>query len=336
MVSRRVLFRLCAAALLAFVLLNVMVARVSRNSLPKAHLRDIANHAQSQVTMVGNSVAAAVFDAKAFEDSWRSKNGEDIHAFNAGFGGSNSVEHYLIGRQVLRLQPECKTVIFGFFDHALTDPTQCPVSKIIGNRTVAFLYEPDLAALYLSDSWFDQRVFSVLARVPLYVERGAYWGKVELLRRKTGGLGMPPEAYNKFGRVRDFSLVAVPDSDTFKKRCSDAVSGNAEIAPVLVALFSEVMAAGKSIRIVALPVSPDHRKGRYNTAEWGAYCHHLERRLAAFDCRIEYADDWLTADKFADHLHPNPLGAAEFSSRLATEWSDWRPNRPGAPLSSPK
>lgn len=333
MIAPRKFLGVCALTAGLLVGFNALVHWSARGSLPRKLRQRIAAGSDIQVTAVGNSVVEAGFNPTEFSQNWRG-DGPSPKAFNAGLGSTSQVEHYLVARQVLSHQTQSKRIIYGFFDLMLTEDLKVRLSDFYGNRCLSFIYEPDLAARFITESGWERTIFPYLARVPIYVERGTLWAKVEQQRRRFGELGLTARASNQFGRVEDFSALEIPAAAEFRSLCRKSVLQHRPICPPIDLFFREAAAQNAQIYVVAMPMRLKHRDQTYDSPEWAEYWKYLATQLAPYHAILIPAGDWIPDDQFADPVHLGPSGAVQFSRRLAVTISELE--RQSRPISSPK
>ena len=95
-----------------------------------------------------------------------------------------------------------------------------------------FRWVPEFARGFYQMSRYDTAAFEIDRRLPMLAERGAVWGKVELLRRAISQQGMPTQARNQFGRAADFTLLEARSREEFEQHCA-AASQASLYAPVV-------------------------------------------------------------------------------------------------------
>ena len=316
MTARRFLGSLVVLAGL-FLLFNLLVHQLSRGSLPRNLLRAIRSAPDTELAAIGKSLVEAGFNPGEFSRGW-SQDGSNIRAFNAGLGSTGPVEHYLVGRQILRYQPHSQRIVYGYFDFQLTDDGRGPLSEVFANRSISLIYEPDVAAGYLFTNGWSERFFPWLARLPVFVERGSIWAKVERQRRWFGDLGLPRSDSNHFGRAEDFRYLETSTPEDFQEKCRGAQAQRRPITPAVDALFREADGHGVRIYVVEMPMTRRHRDRTYDSDAWRNYNDYLLPLLAQYHAVVISAGDWVPDELFADPLHLGPAGAVEFSHRLGS------------------
>jgi hypothetical protein len=288
---------------------NGAVAFMSRNSVPRQKLRSIQASPPADVLFLGNSMMEAGVDGGAFESAWPDRR---PHALNLGLGSSTPAEHALLLRAAGRHAGA--HVVYGFFDMQLTDPVPGGWADLTGNRAMSYYANLDSAvALYAPDSPLRAAQMRVVSRVPMLVERMAVWARVEQLRRRLGGFGLPAEETNRFGRAADFDQLAASDPAEFRA----AVDRRAPLNGPVKDLFATARKRGSNVLVVEMPLRAEHRSKVYETEPWRLYRSYLESLVRKEGARYLVASDWISDDGFADQLHLNSAGAKEFSERLA-------------------
>jgi hypothetical protein len=291
---------------------NGAVAFLSRNSLSRQKLHAIQASPPADVLFLGNSQMEAGADCRAFESAWPGR-----HALNLGLGSSSPAEHALLLRAAGRHAGA--QVVYGFFDVQLTYQVTGGWADLTGNRAMSYYADLDSAiALYAPDSPLHAAQMRVVSRVPLLVERMAVWAKVEMLRRRLGGVGLPAEETNRFGRAADFDQVVAADPAEFRA----AVDRRAPLNRPVKDLFETARKRGSKVLVVEMPLRSRHRHQAYETVPWQLYRGYLESLIREEGGSYLVASDWISDDDFADHLHLNNAGAATFSRRLAQTLRD--------------
>ncbi len=298
------------AGLLTF---NLIVAFLTRNSVPRRVMRHARESQSASVIALGNSLVAAGFDESAFDAGagLSAPNG----AANLGLGASAPVEQLLLLRYALSHGLRPRLVVYGFYDFQLTAPDKFAISDLIGNHAMLYYIEPSYARRFYSLSLHDDLQFRAMHLFPMFADRGAIWAKVEILRRAMAQQGMPPQRSNRFGRVADFSLLESDNAADFRRKCE--ASMNLPLAPPVSQLLRQAGDAGLSIAVVEMPMRGAHRKLFYDTPWWPPYLAHVRSLLAQYGVICIDASQWIEDDSFfADPLHLSEQGAAQFSQRL--------------------
>jgi hypothetical protein len=241
-----------------------------------------------------------------------------VAGFNAALGASDPVEHLMLLRRALRRDTTVKTVIYGFFDFQLTGQPFATNGDFIGNRAVSYYLEPDLSLKYYKMSARDRIHFSLMQHVPLLVERGTIWEKVERVRRAMSQLGMPPVATNRLGRVADFAMLEADSPAAFAAHCDRLIADHANLSDPVLQIIEQSKARGASVVIVAMPMHPRHQHEFYSLSAWAKYRDYLRTLVERAGATFTDASAWIDRpDEFADHLHLSPSGGEDFSRRLA-------------------
>jgi len=303
---------LAAGILVAF---NLFVQHFARNSIPRRLVRQIDATAGITHLALGNSLIAAGFDPSVFEASMAPA---PVVAFNAGLGASGTVEQLMILQRALRDASTVKVVIYGFFDFQLTEAPSATLTDFFGNRAVAFYLDPGLALRSYQMSPSDRFEFDLVRHVPMVVERAGIWANVERMRREMGEVGMPRADTNRFGRVADFALLEAHSPTEFASNCERLTDQNAGLSQPVLEMISDAHARGAQVVIVEMPMHPYHQSHFYALSAWDKYRDHLRKLVEARHATYLSAAEWIEdANEFADHLHLTPVGAKDFSARLA-------------------
>ena len=304
-------------AAILFGVLNLAVAVLGNNTIPRQIARRIEQTPGLNCLALGNSLMQAGFDAAIFQAACRSRRGNVI-ALNAGLGSSYPVEHLLLLRRAFQKRAGLDCVMYGFFDFQLMQPPQTSLHELIGNRAMLYYFEPDVAARYYQWPPGDRLAFHITRFFPAIEERGAVWAKVEMLRRRFSGLGMPAQQNNQFGRTQDFALLEADSPAQFARECDQAVAARRELSQPVLDMIRLTREHGARMVMIEMPMSPTHIERYYSTPSWQHYRAYLKELLAAHGADLVSAGDWVPEDRlFADHLHLSPEGSIVFSRRLA-------------------
>ncbi len=291
--------------------LNLAIERASRQSIPRQVARNIDRSLPITDLFVGNSLMAAGFEAEPFA---RARPG--LRALNIGLGSSSPVEHNILMRRALRLDP--RRVYYGYFDAQLFEPMPGGWDGLVGNRAMAYYLDLETAIrFYATGDPFRAGLMRIIARVPLMVERYAIWARVEKLRRGLGGIGRRAVPVNRFGRAEDFSLLEYSDDDEFRRICRSAVEGHKGLVPPVVDMIRSARDRGISFMVIEMPMTEGHRRRFYDQPEWIRLREYTGELVGREGGTYLVASDWIGDDGFTDHLHLNERGAAEFSRRIA-------------------
>jgi hypothetical protein len=301
--------------LIGLTVSNLVVIYLTRNSVPKkVRARSLASQSD-QVIALGNSLIAAGFDEQAFD---RGLNiAPSTGSVNLGLGASTPTEHLLILRSALRAGAHPATIVYGFYDFQLTQPEVFRTSDLFGNHAMLYYTEPKFAEQFFRQSLHDHIEFELMRHVPMLVERGAIWAKIERLRRGLSELGMDRKVTNRFGRAQDFSLLEAPGVAQFASDCVSAT--DRKLNSAVSELIREASYTGIKVVIVEMPMHPYHVETFYRLAAWQQYTSRLRDILAEQNVAFIDASNWISSEQeFADHLHLSPLGASQFSEKLGS------------------
>jgi hypothetical protein len=291
---------------------NVAVRQISRNSVPRQISLRIDQSPPVTDLFVGNSLMAAGFEAEPFE---RAHPG--LHALNIGMGSSSPVEHDILLRRALRLGP--KRVYYGVFDTQLFEPIIGGWEDLVCNRAMAYYIDPETAIrFYAAADPLWAGLMRVIARIPMLVERYAIWARVEKLRRRFGEIGLRTQLTNRFGRAEDFRQLEFSDTAGFRRICRAAVDDRKGLVPPVADMLQVLHEGGIHFIIIEMPMTSNHRRRFYDHPEWIRLRQHVEEQVRHEGGTYLVASDWIGDDGFADQVHLNAQGAAEFSRRIAT------------------
>ena len=305
-----------ATLLACLAALNFAVVHLTRNSIPKQVLARAATSKDDSVIAIGNSLMAAGFDEDAFDRGFEIA--KPAGSVNLGLGASTPTEHLLILRSALRNNARPNTIVYGFYDLQLTEPEIFRTSDLFGNHAMLYYTEPAFGVRFFRQSFHDRVEFVLMRHIPMIVERGAIWAKVERFRRKLAELGMGKERNNRFGRVGDFSLLEAPEASRFASDCASANTRSLNIA--VNEMIRESSERGIRVVFVEMPMHPYHVRTFYDLPEWKEYTAGVRISLASQNVEFIDASSWIASEQdFADHLHLSPRGASEFSERLGNQ-----------------
>lgn len=319
MSTRYLLVQLLVFAM-GLIALNGAIGRLSKNAVPRQLLRRPQLAAPATDVYLGNSLMAAALD----EDAIRSVNPSTV-PLNMGLGSTSVVEHLILYQAAAKSHP-IRRVYYGFFDDQLTAVPSGTWNDLVGNRAMAYYAGPDTAAKFYAagDAWLSLQIRTV-GWLPMFTERQTIWSKVERVRRILGSRGLPADRTNRFGRADDFAQLEASDAESFARdRASDAGVG-VPLTPAIAELLRSVRESGAQPVLVLMPMPRSHRSRFYSSNGWAEYSrwiHELARRAGA---TVLDASDWVDDKGFADPLHLDSNGAADFSKRLAVQ-----------PLSAPR
>jgi hypothetical protein len=316
MMTKRQLIGAIVVLLAGLAAMNVAVAALTRNSVPRRVMQHARESQAATVMALGNSLVASGFHESAFDSA------TDLSAprgaVNLGLGASTPVEQLLLLRYALAQGMRPQLVIYGFFDFQLTEPGNFSMGDMIGNRAMDYYVEPFYGRRFYSLSAHDAVEFRALQAFPMFADRGAIWAKVEIVRRTLGQQGLPAQRTNQFGRAADFTLLEAKDEQEFRTKCAEGLSQ--PLSPAVSELLRIANNAGLSIAVVEMPMRQAHRHTFYDTASWREYVGHIRKLLGVYPVTFIDASHWILDDtEFDDPLHLGERGAEEFSRRLGGE-----------------
>jgi hypothetical protein len=301
-----------AVLAVALVAVNVAIARLSVNSVPRQLVRSIAASPPVSDLLVGNSLMAAAIDTPTYEKA--SGRGR---ALNISLGATSPIEHDLLLRRALPLRP--RRVVYGFFNAQLTRPVENRWADLFGNRAMVFYVDPAAAVRFIAgDDYWHALEFRLLARVPMFVERASIWARVEKWRRRMRNLGGPTARAARFGQVDDFVNIEPLDPAAFRRYCASAVADQAPVLAPVVDMLERSRRSGADLIVVEMPEPTGHRTMFYETPEWAAYREYVANQVQRYGGIYVNASDWMADDTFEDGIHLSVAGARAFSARLAT------------------
>jgi len=301
-----------AVVLAAF---NLTVHRLARNSVPRQLITRLNSVSGVTHLALGNSLMAAGFDEKAFDQKLGSHSTRSV---NAGLGSTGPVEHLLVLRDEERKNSHLRYVIYGFFDFQLTDDNATQVSDLIGNRAMSYYVEPDIALRFYSMPWSDRIAFYFYRETPMIEDRAQVWAKIELVRRWLSQAGLPARTYDRFGRVADFTALEAASPAQFAERCDALMVQHVGLNSAILEIIRESQGHNAVVVMVEMPMHPSHQSRFYSVPAWGRYRSYLHQLVSREGVVYLNASDWIRDPaEFADNLHMNGVGAEKFSRRLA-------------------
>jgi hypothetical protein len=332
MLTKRQLVLSVSVLVAALVAMNLLIAVLTRNSVPRRVMRHARQSPSASVIALGNSLVASGFDEAAFNS------GAGLSAprgsANVGLGASSPVEQLLLFRYALSHGVHPLLVVYGFYDFQLTTPVRFTTSDLIGNHAMLYYVEPLYARRFYSLSLHDSFQFRAMHAIPMLAERGAVWAKVESLRRGIAQQGMPSERAGRFGRAADFSLLESANEKDFRLQCE--ASMNLPLNPSVSELLRQAHGLGLTIAVVEMPMRGQHRRLFYDTPWWTQYITHVRSLLEPFNVVYVDANDWIQDDTlFDDPLHLSARGAAQFSQRLGSLLAPLPPHLAAGSIETP-
>src|ERR1700739_2040919 len=140
MVTHRQVALTAAIFIACLVTLNLTVAFLTQNSVPRRVMRHARESGAAGVLALGNSLVASGFDEAAFNaGAGLSSPGG---AVNLGLGASTPVEQLLLLRYALAQGLRPNLLIYGFYDFQLTTCDHFSIADLIGNHAMLYYVEP--------------------------------------------------------------------------------------------------------------------------------------------------------------------------------------------------
>jgi hypothetical protein len=308
-----------SAILLTVLLLaaaNGAIHVVSGHSPARRQVDAVERSSGANCIVLGNSLLATGFDQETFDRTAASIDAS-ARSLNAAVGATMPVEHLLLLRLALRTNPHPSVVIYGFFDFQLTDSPAVRSDELIGNRNIGIFLEPrEAERFYVMDPATSIK-FRLLRDLPMYVERGNPYGRVELLRRRLRGIGLDSSVADASVNL-NFAQLEAADPATFVRHCREVIEKHEPLSPPIQEINHESLASGARIVFVQMPLSPTHIQEFYDLPGWDAYQSYVRDMLTANGAEFLDASRWMPgASDFADRLHMTQQAAAEFSQKLA-------------------
>ncbi len=304
-------------ALLGF---NWFIGRTAR-TWPRILLKDVAAARDVSMLLLGNSLMASGFDEAAFRAASPAPKSPGA-ILNAACGATLPVEHLQFYHVAKKENPRIPLIIYGFFLDQLTSPTDADWRDLSGNRAMFYYADFELGlSLYHPKNAFETFQFRATRHLPSVYERLNIWRRVELLRRKFDRWGLPSETATRFGRAADFAggVFQPKDSAAFSDACRKAVREHTPLSVPVKSILSQARAAGSKVIVIEMPLPLARRRFFGSDGAWKPYRDYVRGLIESEGAVLLDALDWYSDDAryFADDLHLNPAGAADFSQRLA-------------------
>jgi hypothetical protein len=295
---------------------NWAIHRLSDHSPARRQVDAVAHSSGMNCIVIGNSLLASGFDDAAFDQAAKEVD-VSARSLNAAVGATLPVEHLLMLRLALRSNPHPSVVVYGFFDFQLTDPPVVRSEDLGGNRSIGVFLEPNIAKRFYIMEPTTLITFSLWHDVPMYVERGNAYGRVELMRRRLNRIGLDPSFVDRSGN-RNFAELEAASSEAFLAHCTEAVEGNQPLSAPIQEIIRETHAYGGRAVFVEMPLPPSHIQEFYSLEGWHVYQSYLRTMLATEGVELVDASQWMSStNDFADRLHLTAQGGAQFSEELA-------------------
>lgn len=290
---------------------NLLVAHLSRNTVPRQILLNAKSSENATDLFVGNSLIQSGFDKSVFEANLSNRK-----AINLGLGSSSPVEHYLFLKSSTNHYKA--NIWYGFFDTQLTDAIKSDYESLFGNRAASYYIEPETAiSLYASNDFIRAWQIRLTSKIPMLVERGSIWATVERMRRTLGETGMPHAVVNHFGRNEDFKMLEASDEKSFVQICQTVIKNKTKFNSGTSYILQLAKQRHTKITFILMPMTQKHRKKFYGTSSWRTYKTYVSDLIQINGGTLIDASDWITDDGFSDGLHLNKLGANLFSQKIA-------------------
>jgi len=280
----------------------------------------------TELIFLGNSLVEAGADTAAFESAWPNLT-QAPSAINLALGGTSPAEHSLILQRALQRVEHPKYVIYGFFDDQLTSSAQGNWSDLVGNRALSYDFPKQAAHYYSPSSKVRPLELGLIGHIPMLGERSMLWSRVELLRRAIGGIGLPGQKTNRYGRAQDFAALEPKDAATFQERCGYTVREQIDFSAPVRDIIRNTQEHGATIILLEMPLPSRHRELFYSSTAWQEMKRYLQVRATEYHAVYLSASDWVTNDNcFQDATHLSESGAQIFSRKLAFTLSRTNPD----------
>jgi len=313
MISRKQLMTAATITLVILVGLNVAIAKILvPHTSAEKKLTEIRN-TRGDCIGLGNSLIYHAFVPQVF-DRAAHKLGVPCTSVNAGLGASDVLEHLLLLREALRVNPHPKLIVYGFFDLQLSDMLPSGVEDLTLARNLPVYFEPDLAFKYYKTPLSSRLELALFRHVPMFVFRGHAYRSVTQLRERLQLIGLPEAEQQPTDRFLALALrppIFLKTMDKYGK--SEPV-----IDPTVRELLKEAKNSGARVVVVLVPLAAEHIATYYQSPQWESY----ERlvKSAVLEEGVEYLDasDWEPeASNYVDSVHLNENGSEKFSVQLA-------------------
>jgi hypothetical protein len=309
---RRYLVIQISITIILLLLGNIAISILSRNSIPRQHLREFEKASRATDVFLGNSTIASGVDSDFFLSLC-----PDSVPINIALQSTTPVEHLLIYAKLENLSNN--RLFYGFFGTQLTDELYGDSESLTGTRSMAYYVMPELAeqVMPFNNAWL-RFCFRLQGRFPAFVERFKVWAKVEKFRRMIDRIGLPPEESSAFGRAKDFQLLDATTGD-LASNCQDVVKNQKPFSLAVTRLLSLARERDVKVMMIEMPRSSSYRNRVSSKQFWKNYRAHLVGLMSGGDANYIDATDWIPDEEFVDNLHLSPSGSRRFTARLV-EW----------------
>jgi hypothetical protein len=295
---------------------NGAIHIVSDHSPARRQVGAIERSSGANCIVIGNSLLYAGFKPAVFDEAAASID-VPARSLNAAVGATYPVEHLLLLRLALRTNPHPSVVVYGFFDFQMSDPPAVQSDQLMGNRNIGIFLEPQEAQRFYIMDLATSVKFRLLHDLPMYVERGNPYGRVELMRRRLQRIGLDASVIDASGNY-DFAELEAADPGSFTALCRSIIGRNVPLSAPIQEIIREGRSAGARVIFVEMPLPPSHVQEFYDLPAWDAYTAYVSGQLTAEGAEFLDASRWMPdANDFVDRLHMNDQAAARFSGKLA-------------------
>jgi len=309
--------RLILTVILSILLLvgfNVLLAVGTRNSPEKKALMDLRGLTGKDTIAFGDSLIGVGFLPDIF-DRTAAENAYTATSANAAVLNTYPSEHAIVLGETLRLNPQARMIIYGFFDFRLTAVPAAKSDDLWGNRIIGLLLEPLKAqSLYTMD--LGSRIETVLfSKLPLFTDRATPYFRVEKARESLAKIGKSPAPA---GGATRFAQLEATSIENFNREALQQVSDRQPLSTPILEIIRQAKEHNARLVLVEMPASPEHVTRFYRSPSWAIYREYVRGLLKEHGVEFLDAGEWFPEQGFfGDELHLAPRGAQAFSQQLA-------------------
>jgi hypothetical protein len=301
-------------ALSLFAVLNLLIAYGTRNSPEKRKVIDIRSAGPRDCIAFGNSLIEVAFLPDVFGRATAAI-GRELTSINAALWATYPVEHLLMLREALRINPHPRFIVYGFFDFQLTTDVKTKADDLFGNRSVGLFLESRIARRLYKMPIDSQIELGLLHQLPLFADRGSFYFRVGELRESLSGLGKSGSAP---GDPTRFAQLEANSIESFNRDCVQQVSEKWPLTEPVLEMIRAAKEHGAQLVVVDMPLSPEHIQRFYRGAGWPVYREYVRNLLQEQQADFLDASEWLPEQSsYIDEVHLSRKGSEEFTRELA-------------------
>jgi hypothetical protein len=308
----------CVAAL---ILINIAMIMWSQRLPYRRKLDNIRRSSSPDLVFVGDSLLDTRVDPAALNRGAARKGGS-FFPVNAALVSTLPPDQVLLADYAVQLHPGIKTMAVGVMDFILTKDVRLRPMDLTGNHAVGVFPFFPISMVAQVNQWgsIDRFELRLLRFFPMFANRMNAWQYIEVMRRGMAQMGMPPEAKNTLGRVRDMFGLEAASGEEFDQEAQSFLKDPQHFNRSYEIAFAIAQQKKINVVLVIMPMSQEHRTRFYSRASWQQYLRDLlslaeRRRFVVID-----ASGWLPEQSsFLDGIHMSGEGAIQFSDRLGDQ-----------------